>query len=460
MSNPNYLDFTEERLELGIDYGVVGGPGFKTEIIETSDGREQRNSLWWLPLGRWQLGDRMVAESQREMMSEVSYLKQFHADRKGSKQGFRFRDWADYYVVGQEIGIGDGIQTQWQLKKTYWAGNNYCDRPILKPVDNSIVIYLDGYISVNWTIDISSGLLQFDNPPAVDVVITADFEFDVPVCFETDEIGFNLQGYEDLGDGEYDAIYRLESLFVEEIRINPSLPWAIEPQPEQLDETLDLGIVYETIESTRFDTSKEQLASGFARRDNNYPVAKTEIKLGNRILDREELDRLLGFFWCAKGSRAKFKYKDFLVNFNQDILTAKFDGKENNYFLFTVNNIQLIGCHYYQEDFSFNAPNKNILYNFTFTVSNSNVPDTAAIYLIKGAWDSQGSIGLLSTGDIDNNFNGVGFNREYNQKWVNNYGFGWFVGIGNSVSGTVIEDESNNPQTDSASCSLTLLFIW
>ena len=131
----DYLNFAEERLELGIDYGAVGGMRFNTTQIETSDGSQQRNANWWLPLGRWQLGERTLLESQKDKLEEVTYLKEFHAARKGSLEGFRFKDWSDYQIIAQIVGIGDGVETEWQLKKTYYAGSASCARPITKPVD-------------------------------------------------------------------------------------------------------------------------------------------------------------------------------------------------------------------------------------------------------------------------------------------------------------------------------------
>ncbi len=45
---PQYISFAEERLELGYDYGAVGGPSFATEVIEVADDREQRNAKVYL----------------------------------------------------------------------------------------------------------------------------------------------------------------------------------------------------------------------------------------------------------------------------------------------------------------------------------------------------------------------------------------------------------------------------
>ena len=113
----DYLDFTEEKLELGYDYGAVGGMRFKTTIIKKGDKQEQRNVDWWLPLGRWQLGERTLYQSDVQGIDEVAQLQEFHSNRKGSKQGFRFKDWSDYKVTNQHLGTANGVITQWQLKK-------------------------------------------------------------------------------------------------------------------------------------------------------------------------------------------------------------------------------------------------------------------------------------------------------------------------------------------------------
>ncbi|MGF1588371.1 MAG: DUF2460 domain-containing protein [Pleurocapsa sp.] len=89
---PEFIDFAEVRLELGYDYGCVGGPEFKTTVNEVADGRESRNSLFVLPRGRWQLGNRLIADSDSLGLEEVTYLATFHQDRQGSLQGFRFKD--------------------------------------------------------------------------------------------------------------------------------------------------------------------------------------------------------------------------------------------------------------------------------------------------------------------------------------------------------------------------------
>ena len=179
----SYIDFVEERLDIGLDYGAVGGPVFNTEIINSGNETEQRNCTRWFPLGRWQLGNRLIYEGDDKGINEVEYLRAFHAARKGSKQGFRYKDWTDYFGVNQHIGTTDGITTQWQLTKRYYAGSYFVYRPIIKPVEGTVNMYLDGNSITYPLINYSTGVISFLVPPAPGQVITADFEFDVPVIY-------------------------------------------------------------------------------------------------------------------------------------------------------------------------------------------------------------------------------------------------------------------------------------
>ena len=327
---PTFIDFAEERLELGYDYGAVGGPEFKTEVVEVASGRETRNSLWHLPLGRWQLGDRMVADSEEDKLTEVSYLKSFHEARRGSYQGFRYKDWADYYARDQHIATGDGVRTEFQLRKAYRAGDAVTYRPIQKPVFGTVDLFVDGInVAVDpeheWTVNHSKGVISHPEPLIEGAVLTANFEFDVPVWFESDEIGFSLQAYEPESG---DSIYLLESVFVVEGRIPLTLPWQIQ-EAVKINQPLDLGVIYDTIEKHSFLTDKLTLANNFTRKEIKREDTKNVFDIGDRTFDLEELDRLLGYFWNARGMNFKFrvtsKQKKYIGQFNSEQLNIKFE---------------------------------------------------------------------------------------------------------------------------------------
>jgi uncharacterized protein (TIGR02217 family) len=110
------MSFAEVRLDLGIDYGCVGGPQFSTTVIVDGSGAEQRNINWSQPLGRWQIGNRTGDRCLDK--SELDALLAFHTARQGSLEGFRFKDWTDYRGVAQLLGVGNGIQTQFKLRKS------------------------------------------------------------------------------------------------------------------------------------------------------------------------------------------------------------------------------------------------------------------------------------------------------------------------------------------------------
>ena len=343
------VPFAETRLELGYDYGAVGGPSFSTEIVKVADERETKNSLSVLPLHRYQLGDRLVAESERDLLQEVSYLKQFHELRQGSYQGFRYKDWADFESIHQLIGIGDGTTTHWQLRKGYWVGDVVTWRPITKPVVGTVVLWANGIEQQpavepggeGWTVNHETGVISNPEPLANGVVLTALFEFDVPVRFESDALGFSLQAYEaDSGD----AIYRLESVFVKEIRLPLSLPWEIQPAGE-ITEELDLGIVYDTVEQYSYATERQELRSGWGVAIPNRDESKLVLNLGDRVYDREEVDKLLAYFWKAKGKKKEFFLshlnKEYIAKFNTDRLTIKFEVANNKDVLYILKGVKL-----------------------------------------------------------------------------------------------------------------------
>lgn len=343
-----YLSFAEERLELGYDYGAVGGMNFSNEIIKMADDSiEQRNAVLHLPRGRWQLGDRTIAESAADNLAQVTYLRQFHLERVGSFQGFRFRDWSDFRGEDEDIATGDGIKSQFQLVKVYKVLGSWSYRPIQKPVPGSVEIYLNQIPDTeNWTIDYSSGVISRLASVPLGARITADFEFDIPVWFESDQISFNLQGYK---PETQEAIYRLDSVFVVEQRLPLKLPWIIRPMG-QITEALDLGIIYDTSYGYSFSTDKIELKNGYAVRLSKYQnssnTSRLEFNLGSKIYDREEIKQILAFFWNARGTLKSFDFIDrgriYRVRFNQNELNFKFEAAEGQESFFSLPGLKLI----------------------------------------------------------------------------------------------------------------------
>jgi uncharacterized protein (TIGR02217 family) len=68
-------------------------------------------------------------------------------------------------------------------------------RNITAPVAGTILVAVNGISTTLFTANLLTGSVTLNTPPAVDATITAGFEFDVPVRFDTDAISIHLQQF-------------------------------------------------------------------------------------------------------------------------------------------------------------------------------------------------------------------------------------------------------------------------
>jgi len=77
--------------------------------------------------------------------------------------------------------------------KRYASGSQTWSRTITKPVAGTVRVARDGAEQLGgWSVGTTTGLVTFDSAPAAGVAITAGFEFDVPVRFDTDALDVTL----------------------------------------------------------------------------------------------------------------------------------------------------------------------------------------------------------------------------------------------------------------------------
>lgn len=183
--------FAEVQFPAEISYGSKGGPTFSTDIVATFSGHEQRNINWSQSRAKYDIASGIKTEVQWQQ------LIAFFRARRGRAIGFRYKDWSDYQAINQYIGTGDSLQTQFQLVKHYQSGEAVYTRTINKPVNNNFAkVYIDSVlIEEGINIDFTTGLITFELAPREDEQITADFEFDVPVRFDTDHLDLQADSY-------------------------------------------------------------------------------------------------------------------------------------------------------------------------------------------------------------------------------------------------------------------------
>lgn len=184
------MGFVEVQFPTDISYGSSGGPEYATDVVASQSGFEQRNIAWSEARARYNVAHGVKTKAQ------LDALIAFFRARKGRAYGFRFKDWTDYQATAETIGTGNGSQTQFQLVKRYLSGAVSELRSIKKPVSGSVQIYSNATLqTAGVSIDSTTGVVSFVVPPATGVVITASFQFDVPVRFDTDRLSASLDAY-------------------------------------------------------------------------------------------------------------------------------------------------------------------------------------------------------------------------------------------------------------------------
>ena len=207
------MAFHEVRYPVGLSIGSSGGPERRTEIVTLVNGFEERNSPWAHSRRRYDAGAGMRS------LDDFAALIAFFEARRGQLHGFRWKDWADYKTclpsqsvsaMDQEIGVGDGVTTVFQLKKTYASGGSTYTRDLVKPVAGSVKVAVAGVVQTlpaEFTVEEARGIVTLNLPPALGAVVTAGCEFDVPVRFDTDRISASIASFQ---AGEVPAVPVIE----------------------------------------------------------------------------------------------------------------------------------------------------------------------------------------------------------------------------------------------------------
>ena len=100
-----------------------------------------------------------------------------------------------------------------RLCKRYASGWESYLRAIAKPVAGTVAVAVGGVTvgsGSGFAVDHETGEVQLSVAPAVGVAVTAGFEFDVPVRFDTDRIVTSIAGF---------AAGEIPSIPVVEVRI-------------------------------------------------------------------------------------------------------------------------------------------------------------------------------------------------------------------------------------------------
>ncbi|MGI1663324.1 phage distal tail protein, Rcc01695 family [Palleronia sp. KMU-117] len=196
------MGFHEIRFPANLSFGSMGGPERRTDVVTLANGFEERNTPWAHSRRRYDAGLGMRA------LEDLEEVIAFFEARQGQLFGFRWKDWADFRSCpaprapgfeDQLIGEGDGQRRVFQLVKTYRSGAFTYVRPVAKPVGGTVSVGIQGDLkteTIHYELDDTTGVVTFADPPDIGARVTAGFEFDVPVRFDTDRIQISVASFE------------------------------------------------------------------------------------------------------------------------------------------------------------------------------------------------------------------------------------------------------------------------
>lgn len=192
------MAFSEQRLPHRLAFGSTGGVERRTDIVTLASGFEARTTPWAHGRRRYLVG------GGTRTLEEAQALTAFFEARRGRLNGFRFKDFADFQscapgaaisALDQPIGVGDGHATTFQLAKVYGDAPDTYQRPIRKPVADTVQVAVADVVS-EFLLDPVTGVVTFAIAPAAGQAVTAGFEFDTPVRFDIDRLDVTLESFD------------------------------------------------------------------------------------------------------------------------------------------------------------------------------------------------------------------------------------------------------------------------
>lgn len=174
-----------------IAYGSAGGPTFNNFVFEGDSGIEGIVENWQVVKCRYNI------EHAIRDKKDFEAVRAFFYNAYGRARGFRFKDHFDYQGVNEPCGgVVNGVNAAFTLMKRYTSGAFSFDRRIYKPVTGTVTAKVDGSPAALSGIDYTTGTITLSAAPLVGSVVTASFEFDVPVRFDTDQLSISYEGFE------------------------------------------------------------------------------------------------------------------------------------------------------------------------------------------------------------------------------------------------------------------------
>lgn len=178
------MAFARVEIEACPGFGFEVAPEFQTNVQNIQSGREKRNGEWDICRHRFSVPYSNITLQAYKNVKAVFY------PMRGRLNTFMQKDWTDYQADDEIFGVGDGVEDTFQLRKISTKDGLTYERIITK-VKSGVQIFVNGVPESSVTVDLDTGIVVFDSPPAGSSILTWSGEFYVHVRFDTDALPFN-----------------------------------------------------------------------------------------------------------------------------------------------------------------------------------------------------------------------------------------------------------------------------
>lgn len=167
----------------GLMFGTIKSPEFDTRTLKATSGKGAWSPKRLIPIWNFELSYEFLRDN---VNNEYQQLIGFILSCLGQANPFYYTDPYDNNVVGQAVGVGDGVTTTFRLIRTF---GGFVDLIYYCPLMSAV--YINGTLQTSGYALSASGAygndsITFATAPTSGQVVTADFNFDF-VCHFTDD---------------------------------------------------------------------------------------------------------------------------------------------------------------------------------------------------------------------------------------------------------------------------------
>ena len=176
----------------GLELNTIKRADFKTAVFEALSGHESRFMLRQYPKYTFKVSFEFLIEDRDE--AQLTELLGFMLKQGGMYSAFLYSDPSDNAVIDQQIGVGDGVKTAFQLVRNYGGFVEPTENINLTPTAENAPAFA---IAKNELTQISgynlsaSGLVTFADAPASGTLISWTGNYYYRVRFVADGYDFS-----------------------------------------------------------------------------------------------------------------------------------------------------------------------------------------------------------------------------------------------------------------------------